>query len=401
MSERTHDHYLKRELYELVQTDAEIFEFLQSGSLDGVWYWDISDPEHEWLSPRFKEVFGYADDEIPHTSAWWQANIFEEDLPEVLERANAHFEDPSVPYDQVVRYRHRDGSTVWIRCRGIAIRDEDGRPIRMLGAHTDVTALKEAEIALTEKNRELEALNRDLLRANRDLEQFAYAASHDLREPLRMMSSFSELLGVRYAEKLDETGQRHLSFIADGARRMQEMIDDMLEVARIGPESLQPVDSDIETLARVVTHDLNRVIKETGAKVEIGSLPVLRVDSGKFERVLRNLVSNSIKFARAGVPPEVRIYSTSSDEGWTISVADNGIGIAAEMQERVFDMFQRLHTRDQYEGNGIGLSLVRRIVDMHGGAVTVDSTPQVGSTFHVFLPHSVTQYRQPSVEASL
>lgn len=134
-------HYLERELYERLQSDPAIFEFLQAGSLDGLWYWDLVDQEHEWLSPRFKEVFGYSVDEVPHTSDWWQANIFEEDLAKAAERFQQHIDDPSVPYDLIVRYRHKNGSTVWIRCRGIAIRDEDGTPTRMLGAHTDLTPL--------------------------------------------------------------------------------------------------------------------------------------------------------------------------------------------------------------------------------------------------------------------
>ena len=114
------EHYLKAELYRRIADDPEIFDFLQEGSLDGLWYWDLENPEHEWLSPRFKAVFGYEEDEIPHTSEWWQENIFPEDLPSVLERAQAHLENADVPYDQIVRYRHKDGSTVWIRCRGLA-----------------------------------------------------------------------------------------------------------------------------------------------------------------------------------------------------------------------------------------------------------------------------------------
>ena len=137
--------YLRRELYRRVRDDAAIFDFLQDGSLDGLWYWDLDNPEHEWLSPRLKEVFGYADEDIPNTSAWWQANIFPEDLTIALDNYTQHLSDPHHRYDQIVRYRHRDGSTVWVRCRGIAIRDATGRPIRMLGAHTDVTPIKKVE----------------------------------------------------------------------------------------------------------------------------------------------------------------------------------------------------------------------------------------------------------------
>lgn len=142
--DRNQEYYLKTELYNRVQSDRTIFDFLQAGSLDGLWYWDIERPQEEWLSPRFKEVCGYADDEISNTSAWWQENIFPEDLPVVLENFRRHCADPAHPYDQTVRYRHKNGGTVWVRCRGIAIRDAHGRAIRMLGAHTDVTAIMAA-----------------------------------------------------------------------------------------------------------------------------------------------------------------------------------------------------------------------------------------------------------------
>ena len=159
------EHYLKAELYRLVQQDPSIFEFIQNGSLDGIWYWDIENPEQEWLSPRFKAIFGYEDHEIPNTAAWWQENIFPEDLVVAIDNFNPHCADPNHPYDQIVRYRHKDGSTVWIRCRGLAIRDANGKALRMLGAHTNVTALKEAE------GLRLESLERLVKERTRELQK--------------------------------------------------------------------------------------------------------------------------------------------------------------------------------------------------------------------------------------
>ena len=154
------DHYLKHELYRLVQTDPRIFDFFQAGSLDGVWYWDLENPQEEWMSPRFKELFGYADDEVPNTSDWWQENIHPDDLQAVLDNFEKHITDPRHLYDQVVRYHHKDGSVVWVRCRGIAIRDEKGEAIRMLGAHTDLTKLMRAETTLKDKADLLQLLQR-------------------------------------------------------------------------------------------------------------------------------------------------------------------------------------------------------------------------------------------------
>ena len=159
------DHYLKRELYDLIQEDSSLFEFLQEGSLDGVWYWDLEEPENEWLSPRFWQLFGYDPSEKKHLASEWQDMINQEDLPIVLSNFSQHCEDPNHPYDQIVRYRHEDGSMVWVRCRGIAIRDHTGKPVRLLGAHTDLTALKRTEEELRQKTIELENTNKMLREA--------------------------------------------------------------------------------------------------------------------------------------------------------------------------------------------------------------------------------------------
>lgn len=158
----TEEHYLKNELYELFQKDASIFDFLQLGSLDGVWYWDIDNPINEWMSPQFWTLLGFDPDDKKHFASEWQELINQDDLNVALENFNKHCEDPTHPYDQVVRYQHKDGSTVWVRCRGIAIRDENGKPIRMLGAHNDITELKLIENELIKKTRELENANKKL-----------------------------------------------------------------------------------------------------------------------------------------------------------------------------------------------------------------------------------------------
>lgn len=171
-------HYLKDELYDLVRRDDSIFEFLQAGSLDGLWFWDLESPNEEWLSPRFKEVFGYADHEIPNTVEWWQKNIFPEDLPVVLANFKKHCADPSHPYDQIVRYRHRNGSTVWVRCRGIVIRNQAGKPVRMLGAHTDVTELMRSQQEAAQEAARA-AVGRRFQEISESLPQLVWTAGRD------------------------------------------------------------------------------------------------------------------------------------------------------------------------------------------------------------------------------
>jgi len=158
----TQPHYLEQELYENMREGEGPFEWLQAGSLDGVWYWDLEHPEHEWMSDRFWQTLGYDPAEMPHLAAAWQAIVHSDDLALALKNLERHCEDPSHSYDQIVRYRHKEGHTVWVRCRGLAIRDKNGTPLRMLGAHTIVTAQKEAELALARKNEELEKAKKQL-----------------------------------------------------------------------------------------------------------------------------------------------------------------------------------------------------------------------------------------------
>ena len=179
--------YLRNELYEIFQKDPSVFEFLENGSLDGVWYWDLESPDNEWMSPRFWQVLGYDHAEKKHLASEWQNLIHPDDLKIVLENFEAHCKNPEQPYDQIVRYRHKNGSTVWVRCRGIAIRDISGQPVRMLGAHNDITEIKKA-------HEELQAFVEELQRNNKELEELAYAASHDLKEPLQIVSLYSQLL---------------------------------------------------------------------------------------------------------------------------------------------------------------------------------------------------------------
>lgn len=212
--------YLRDELYALVRRAPQVFDFLQEGALDGVWYWDIENPEAEWLSPRFKEVFGYSDDEVPNTSAWWQENIFPEDLEIALDNYEKHVADPDHPYDQIVRYRHKDGSTVWVRCRGMAVRNGEGDPIRMIGAHTDVTPLMQMEETIADAYAQLAA-------SNRQLKHCAGIVSNELVEPLHSIYDVCEMLKSEYGDTLDENAQKYLDIAIRNALRVREMVNDL------------------------------------------------------------------------------------------------------------------------------------------------------------------------------
>ncbi|MEM6690638.1 MAG: PAS domain-containing protein, partial [Planctomycetota bacterium] len=214
--EKSKEHYLKQELYALIQSGPEIFDFLQNGSLDGIWYWDLENPDEEWMSDRFWTVLGYTPEEKPHKASAWQDMIDPEDLLIASENLRRHAADPDYPYDQVVRYRHKEGHMVWVRCRGLAIRDENGVPRRMLGAHTDLTSLMRVEQSLVIANEKLRL-------RNDELQQFAYAASHDIRAPIRSLNSMLEVMQEDHSGQLDEAGRHILRLALKASRRVESL----------------------------------------------------------------------------------------------------------------------------------------------------------------------------------
>ncbi len=226
----------------------------------------------------------------------------------------------------------------------------------------------------------------ELRRSNADLEQFAYVASHDLQEPLRMVASYTELLAQRYQGRLDEKADKYIYYAVDGAKRMQRLVADLLAYARVGSQgkTLLPVDSEI--VVRGVLNILGPAIRAAEAEIVVGKLPTVLADEVQLRQLFQNLIGNALKF-RGSAPPRVVIRAEPRDEYWLYSVEDNGIGIEMQYRERVFQMFQRLHERGKYEGSGIGLAIAKRILDRHGGEIWLESEPGIGTKF-LFTLHS-------------
>jgi signal transduction histidine kinase len=243
----------------------------------------------------------------------------------------------------------------------------------------DLAEVEEARIQLADAAEEL-------TRSNRDLEQFAYVASHDLQEPLRKVTSFCQLLQQRYGGQLDERADQYIEFAVDGAKRMQALINDLLAFSRVGRLSGEFEEVDLARPAKRALDNLSERIEETGATVEVGELPTVCGEPNLLAAVFQNLIGNALKFRRADEPPLVRVTAIEGPESWEIAVADNGIGIAPEYAERVFVIFQRLHTKDAYTGTGIGLALCRRIIEHHDGHIWVDPAVASGTTIRFTLP---------------
>jgi light-regulated signal transduction histidine kinase (bacteriophytochrome) len=213
---------------------------------------------------------------------------------------------------------------------------------------------------------------RELERSNRDLEQFAYVASHDLQEPLRKVASFTQLLQKRYGGSLDERADQYIDFAVDGAKRMQRLIQDLLSFSRVGRTGVPREDVELEGVLTAALSELSERIEETGAEIVHDPMPVVHGERALLQQLFVNLVGNSLKFRDPERAPQVRIEVRSMRAHWEISVVDNGIGIDAQYAERVFVIFQRLHPREQYPGTGIGLSLVKRIVEYHKGRIWIE-----------------------------
>ncbi|MCF8042167.1 MAG: PAS domain S-box protein [Desulfarculaceae bacterium] len=233
--------------------------------------------------------------------------------------------------------------------------------------------------------RDLEEKAQQLERSNIELQQFAYVASHDLQEPLRMVSSYVQLLNRRYGDKLDQDAKEFIGFAVDGAERMRMLIQDLLAFSRVTTKGqpLEPTDSG--RVLELALSNLQVIIGETGTKVEKGEMPQILADQGQLVQVFQNLVQNAIKF-HGPQPPVVRIGAQAADGQWLFSVSDNGVGIEEQYFERIFIIYQRLHSKTEYGGTGIGLALVKKIVERHGGRIWVESSPGQGSTFYFTIP---------------
>jgi light-regulated signal transduction histidine kinase (bacteriophytochrome) len=250
---------------------------------------------------------------------------------------------------------------------------------------TELSEVREARSQIEWVNEQLKVQADELTRSNRDLEQFAYVASHDLQEPLRKVASFCQLLQRRYAGQLDERADQYIAFAVDGAQRMQRLINDLLAFSRIGRITAGFTEVDLDRVLSEVAAQLEGRAGED-AEITWTELPTVEGEEPLLTTLFINLIGNSLKFRRPGVTPVVRITAERHDMEWRLTVRDNGIGIESEFADKVFVIFQRLHARDAYEGTGIGLAIVKKIVEYHGGRIWLDPDVSEGTSINFTLP---------------
>ncbi len=366
---------------ELRQSEAR---FRSLTGLSSDWYWE-QDEEFRltFMSSRFVERTGI--DPAPYIGRkrWDEAaaNLTESDWA----RHKAQLERHEPFFDFEMERVGADGNSVWLSVTGEPVfEDRIFRGYRGVG--TDITERKRGQAVLR-------AAYDELARSNAELQQFAYVASHDLQEPLRMIGSYTQLLGRRYGDKLDSDAREFMDFIVEGATRMKQLIEDLLAYSRVGTrgKELRPVQLQL-ALDRALIN-LRAAIESSGAGITHDALPEMSADDTQLTQLLQNLVGNAIKFRKKDEAPRIHVGVQDSGEEWRLSVSDNGIGIEPQYFERIFMVFQRLHTRDEYAGTGIGLAICKKVVDRHRGRIWVESVPGKGSTFFFTLPK--TQKGEP------
>ncbi len=278
-------------------------------------------------------------------------------------------------------YVRKDGTRLVVEVHENLIRNSHGAVTGIRSALLDITARKRAEESLERQAQELS-------RSNLELQQFAYVASHDLQEPLRKIQAFGDLLKTRYADTLSEQGRDYLTRMQNAAGRMQLLINDLLSLSRAGTRRQMFASVDLNNVTKAVLSDLEIRIEQLGATVNVGSLPTIEADAVQLTQLIQNLVGNALKFHKKNESPVVTVSSKVLLEEGTceLTIADNGIGFDEKYLDRIFQVFQRLHGRAEYEGTGVGLAVCRRIVERHGGTITAHSIQGEGAQFVVTLP---------------
>lgn len=330
----------------------------------------------EWANNTFSTLTGHA-----------RADVLEKNLSFLFANGQSVYEtmrrklNEANHHEVEILIRRKDGSKFPAEATLSVVRSDADMITHHVLEFSDITDFLHAREELIRRTKELS-------RSNKELEQFAYVASHDLQEPLRMVASYTQLIAQRYRGKLDADADEFIHYAVDGATRMQAIINDLLALSRVSTRNTPFSKTDTKLALDKALANLRLVIGETGATIVCDSLPTLNADGSQFTQLFQNLIGNAIKF-RGSNPPSIEIGAEPRGGEWVFHVRDNGIGIAPEYFERIFLMFQRLHTQKEYPGTGIGLTICKKIVERHGGQMWIESEPGIGTTFYFTIPTTV------------
>lgn len=357
------------ETSKLVNESLERYNLALSASRIGIWDWDI-EADEIFLSPLLSKMLAIQESTFKPSIAQFKELIYDEDRDDVVAILEAHL-TRGFDFNVECRVYRSNRSYVWMHVRGQAIWDKDGNPTRMTGSFYDIMDRRQAIDSLTS--------------SNESLEKFAYICSHDLKEPARLIQNFSELIIVSYADKLDDKGKRYIESISESSIHMQSMIQGVLNYSQIEAKDLQLEHVNVEEEIQKALDNLKLTIEERNAEITMSNIPFVDGDRTALFQLFYNLIGNALKFCKEKTP-RIHIEAIETDNEYQFSIKDNGIGMKKEHLSKIFDAFQRLNSKDDYAGSGIGLSLCKSIVHKHAGSIWVDSELGEGSTFYFVLP---------------
>lgn len=344
----------------------------------GIWEWDLDTEKLVWDDRMFK-LYDLDRPKGAFKYEHWSHVLHPDDIAETEEKISKALADEEA-YHPKFRIITKDKNIRYLEARATVMRNNEGTPLKMFGVCWDTTKQREAA-------ERLEKLVDELTASNSELERFSYIASHDLKEPLRMVMNFSQLLSERYGDKLDETAKEYIRFSVDAAKRMHQLVEDLLEYARLGDEAVRFSNVNLESLLDVVKQNLHDSIHENSASVTNDPLPVVFGNPVRLTSLLQNLVGNAIKYHSPGVSPSIHIGVTNHGGDLCFSITDNGIGIKQDYADKIFLPFKRLHGKNEFSGTGIGLAVCKKIIENHGGRIWVESDgPGQGCSFKFILP---------------
>jgi PAS domain S-box-containing protein len=364
----------ERKLTETALLESE-FKYRQIVELaeEGIWVID-SNALTTYVNHAMARMLGYSELEMFGRSIF---DFMDEQLkPQALD--NFQRRKQGIGEQHEFKFKSKDGKDIWTDMSTSPVMDSQGNLLSCCALVYNITARKEAEQQMLQ-------LTEDLKRSNEELEQFAYVASHDLQEPLRAITSYTQLLAQRYQGNLDDRADKYINYIVDGATRMQQLINDLLAYSRLGTRGQEFEPADCKAAVQQSLCNLQIAIAEKKAVITCDTMPTVMADEFQLVQLFQNLIANSIKFCRQDIPL-IHIAACRQESEWVLSVRDNGIGIDPEYADRIFIIFQRLHSRRQYSGTGIGLAMCKRIVERHGGRIWVESQEGKGATFYFTIP---------------
>ena len=383
---------INKQAEEQIRISKERYDIVAMATNDAIWDCDLKTREVIWNN-GITSIFGFTKQSVENTIDWGWKKVHPDDCKRVLEKLIANIEGKCNTFSDEFRCICADGTYKYVQNKVfIQIDKVTNKAIRLIGALQDVTEQKNTELQLRELNQTLKERAEQLATSNTELERFAYVASHDLQEPLRTITSFLQLFKRKYAGVIDSTADNYITFAVDGAERMKQLIMDMLEYSRVNTQLKLNEEVDMQQVINDVIFNFSSKIRLSDAKMEVtGALPKIFAVRTQMLQLFQNLVGNAIKYQKSGEPPHIIIDFKEHLTEWEFSIKDEGIGIDEKFYEKIFIIFQRLHTKSQFSGTGIGLAICKKIIEKHNGKIWVESALGKGSTFYFTIPKKLEE----------